>query len=136
MIEDYGLPKDEFLAQLEEYNGYVEAKNDEQFGKAIPEEAQPIVEPPFYITRRWPKVHHTMGGVKTDLDCRVLDVRLQPDLRPLRRRRGRGRHPRRLPPGLLRYRRLPGQRPHRRPAGCSPGALGVNGNQLPERILT
>ena len=78
VIEDYGLPKDEFLAQLEEYNGYVEAKNDEQFGKAIPEEAQPIVEPPFYITRRWPKVHHTMGGVKTDLDCRVLDVRLQP----------------------------------------------------------
>ncbi len=78
IAEQFDMPKDAFLAQMEAYNGYVEAKNDEQFGKAIPEAAVPIDTPPFYATRLWPKVHHCMGGVKTDTDCRVLDVRLQP----------------------------------------------------------
>lgn len=30
------------------------------------------------MTRLWPKVHHTMGGVKTDVDCRVMNAHLQP----------------------------------------------------------
>ena len=78
ICEHFGLPCDEVSAQIAEYNGYVESGEDAQFGKAIPEDALPIDEPPFYATRRWPKVHHCMGGVKTDVDCRVLDVRLQP----------------------------------------------------------
>ena len=36
------------------------------------------IDPTSYGVRLWPKVHHCMGGVKTDTDCRVLDVRLQP----------------------------------------------------------
>ena len=72
------MPVDAFLAQMERYNEAVEAKDDEQFGKAIPEDAVAIDTAPFYATRLWPKVHHTMGGVKTDVDTRVLDVRLQP----------------------------------------------------------
>ena len=64
--------------QLERYNGYVATKVDEEFGKIIPEDAQPVQEPPFYVTRIWPKVHHTMGGVKTDMNAQVLDVDLQP----------------------------------------------------------
>ena len=78
ICERFGLPADAVASQIAEYNGYVEAKEDGQFGKAIPEDAQPIEEPPFYVTRRWPKVHHCMGGIKTDVDCRVLDVRLEP----------------------------------------------------------
>ena len=78
IADKFGMPKDAFLKQMEEYNGYVKAHDDEQFGKTIPEDAAAIDEPPFYATRLWPKVHHTMGGVKTDVDCRVLDVRLQP----------------------------------------------------------
>ena len=78
VAEQFGIPKDAFLAQMEAYNGYVTAKNDEQFGKTIPADAVAIDEPPFYATRLWPKVHHCMGGVKTDVDTRVLDVRLQP----------------------------------------------------------
>ncbi len=78
VAEKFDMPKDAFLKQMEDYNACVAAKNDEQFGKAIPDNAVPIDEPPFYATRLWPKVHHTMGGVKTDLDTRVLDVRLNP----------------------------------------------------------
>ena len=41
------------------------------------DDAQAIDEPPFYGVRLWPKVHHCMGGVKTDLECRVVDMDLQ-----------------------------------------------------------
>lgn len=78
IADKYNLPKDEFLAQMEQYNQMVKAGTDDQFGKTIPEDAVPVDEPPFYVTRRWPKVHHTMGGVKTDAECRVLDLHLQP----------------------------------------------------------
>mgnify|MGYP002572151098 FL=1 len=78
VIAAYDLPADAFKAQLERYNGYVATKVDEEFGKIIPEDAQPVQEPPFYVTRIWPKVHHTMGGVKTDMNAQVLDVDLQP----------------------------------------------------------
>ena len=78
IAEKFDMPVDAFLKQMEDYNGYVTAKNDEQFGKTIPDDAVAIDTPPFYATRLWPKVHHTMGGVKTDVDTRVLDVRLNP----------------------------------------------------------
>lgn len=78
VADHFGLPKDAFLKQMEDYNAFVAAGVDEQFGKTIPEAAQPIETAPFYATRLWPKVHHCMGGVKTDVDTRVLDVRLNP----------------------------------------------------------
>lgn len=78
VIAEYGIAADEFKAQLERYNHYVETKVDEEFGKIIPEDAKPVGTPPFYCTRIWPKVHHTMGGVKTDSNAQVLDVNLKP----------------------------------------------------------
>ena len=77
IAERFGMPLDAFKAQMERYNKIVETKVDDEFGKTIPVEAKPV-EPPYIVTRMWPKVHHTMGGVKTDLDCHVLDVRLNP----------------------------------------------------------
>lgn len=29
--------------------------------------------PPYYAAKRLPTVHHTMGGLKIDTNCRVLD---------------------------------------------------------------
>ena len=78
VIAAYDLPAEEFMAQFNRYNGYVEARNDEEFGKMIPEDAKPLGEGPYYITRIWPKVHHTMGGVKTNMDAQVLDADLNP----------------------------------------------------------
>lgn len=77
IAERFGMPLDAFKAQMERYNKIVETKVDDEFGKTIPEDAKPV-EPPYIVTRMWPKVHHTMGGVKTDIDCHVLDVRLNP----------------------------------------------------------
>lgn len=77
VIKEYNLPE-EFRAQFDRYNGYVESGVDEEFGKMIPEDAKPLGEGPYYITRIWPKVHHCMGGVKTNMDAQVLDVNLVP----------------------------------------------------------
>ena len=77
IAERFGMPNDALAKQMEDYNSYVASGVDEQFGKTIPENAQPV-EPPYLVTRLWPKVHHTMGGVKTDVDCRVMNAHLQP----------------------------------------------------------
>ena len=76
--EMFDIPVDAFLEEMERYNSYVESGIDEEFGKTIPNSAKTIAEAPFYVTRVWPKIHHCMGGLKTDLDCRVLDASLKP----------------------------------------------------------
>ncbi|MBS5449926.1 MAG: flavocytochrome c [Coriobacteriia bacterium] len=73
IAEEYDIPKDEFLAEVEKWNGYVEAGEDPDFGTMIMEGAEPTQTPPFYVARLWPKVHHTMGGVHTNIDCQVID---------------------------------------------------------------
>lgn len=75
--EFYGMPVDAVKEEIARYNTFVASKLDEDFKKPIPDDAQPIDEAPFYGVRLWPKVHHCMGGVKTDVDCRVLDMNLQ-----------------------------------------------------------
>lgn len=74
----YEMPADAVADEIARYNGFVANKRDEDFEKPIPDDAQPIDEAPYYGVRLWPKVHHCMGGVKTDLDCRVLDMELAP----------------------------------------------------------
>lgn len=74
----YGMPVDAVVDEMARYNGFIAAGLDEDFGKPFPEDAQPIDEAPFYGVRLWPKVHHCMGGVKTNLDCQVLDLQLIP----------------------------------------------------------
>lgn len=63
------MPVDAFLAQMERYNKIVEAKDDEQFGKAIPEDAvaighrpllrhPPVAEGPPHHGRRQDRRRH------------------------------------------------------------------------------
>lgn len=70
---EYEIPVDEFLDEMEKWNGYVEAGEDPDFGTMIMEGAEPTQTPPFYVARLWPKVHHTMGGVHTNVDGQVID---------------------------------------------------------------
>ena len=71
------MPVDAVKEEITRYNTFVTNKVDEDFKKPIPDDAQTIDEAPFYGVRLWPKVHHCMGGVKTDVDCKVLDMDLQ-----------------------------------------------------------
>ncbi len=61
------------LAQeIERYNGFVESGVDEDFDKPM-EGMKPIVEAPFYAFLINPQHYATYGGVKVDLDSRVLN---------------------------------------------------------------
>ena len=75
---NYGIPEKALKKTVEEFNEYVLQKEDKAFGKPILEGALPLVEAPFYGIRLWPKVHHTMGGVRINTDAQVINLDGQP----------------------------------------------------------
>ncbi len=75
---EFGIPIDALKEQMNSYNACIAAGEDIEFGKILNPDAKPVATAPYYVTRTWPKVHHCMGGVMTDIDCRVVDVNLAP----------------------------------------------------------
>ena len=73
IADEFSMPKDEFVAEVARWNGFIEAGSDEDFGALIQEGAEPMQTPPFYVAKLWPKVHHTMGGLVTNLQGQVID---------------------------------------------------------------
>ena len=71
---DYKMPVDTLEATVAEFNKAVETKSDPAFGRYINNEQTPLAEGPWYAAEMSPKVHHCMGGLVTDLQCRVIDV--------------------------------------------------------------
>lgn len=78
IAERFSIPLEPLQEEIARYNTFVANKVDGDFGKEIPQDALPVAEPPYWVTRVWPKVHHCMGGVKTDADCRVISNSAQP----------------------------------------------------------
>ncbi len=76
LADHYGIPKEALIKQVEEFNGYVRAKKDAQFGRPL-DIAIEIKKAPFYAARVWPKVHYCMGGVGITKDAEVINVRTQ-----------------------------------------------------------
>lgn len=73
IADEFSMPRDVFAAEVARWNGFVATGKDDDFGSRILEGAAPLETPPFYVAKLWPKVHHTMGGLVTDLQARVLD---------------------------------------------------------------
>ncbi|MFC2009205.1 FAD-binding protein, partial [Chloroflexota bacterium] len=71
---NYGLDEASLLSTIERFNSYVSQGTDPEFGKPITSGAAPVANPPYYAMRLWPKVHHTMGGVRIDASARVIDL--------------------------------------------------------------
>ncbi|MFC1930178.1 flavocytochrome c [Chloroflexota bacterium] len=74
----YGIASDNLKITIEKFNGYLENKLDEELGKQILPDAVPIITPPYYGIRTWPKVHHTMGGVQINTRAQVIDINQRP----------------------------------------------------------
>ena len=74
LAKNYAIPETSLRETVEEYNNYVLTRQDQAFEKPILEGAQPLVEAPFYGIRLWPKVHHTMGGVRINTDAQVINL--------------------------------------------------------------
>lgn len=70
-----------FLDEIERYNGFVDAGVDEDWGRDVTV-CSKIEQPPFYAFPITPQYYITFGGIKTDLDSRVLtdDDRVIPGL--------------------------------------------------------
>lgn len=66
------------LAQtLADWNGYVAAQNDPDFGRTTGMEAD-LSQAPYYAIKIAPGIHHTMGGVKIDTQARVINTQGDP----------------------------------------------------------
>ena len=70
-----GIKAEALVKQVEAFNGVVKAKSDPEWSRYINNDQVPLVEGPWYVCELQPKVHHCMGGLVTDNECRVLDVR-------------------------------------------------------------
>lgn len=60
-----------FAETMEKWNGYVEAKNDPDFGRTS--FANPLNTAPYYAIKVTAGVHHTMGGLKINANTEVLN---------------------------------------------------------------
>jgi flavocytochrome c len=68
-----------FLATVERYNGACAQRleKEPEFGKPL-KSSKPFDTPPYYAIQIFPLARKNFGGVKTDLQCRVLDKHFEP----------------------------------------------------------
>jgi flavocytochrome c len=78
LADFYEINRAVFLKTVVKFNSYIRGGADKDFGKPVIETAAEITSPPFYAIRLWPKVHHTMGGVRINTAAQVLDFEGRP----------------------------------------------------------
>jgi fumarate reductase flavoprotein subunit len=69
-LGELGVPRDDFLRTLEEFNTAIDANGEISPRRTGP--ARPLREPPFVAVKVAPYITHTVGGLAVDADCRVL----------------------------------------------------------------
>lgn len=74
-----GLPQAAVEQQVLAFNAWIAQglENDPQFGRDLTQ-LRPIEQPPFIAIRQFPIVQKNFGGVRTDLQCRVMSPRGTP----------------------------------------------------------
>ena len=72
LAELMGVPAENLVASVEEFNKHVADKSADEFGRTL--YSTPIDTAPYYAAPRVPTVHHTMGGVEINVNCEVLDA--------------------------------------------------------------
>nr|WP_314542125.1 FAD-binding protein [uncultured Campylobacter sp.] len=73
----YGIPYEGLKKTIDDYIKYAHNGKDEEFEKPFfkfKDIVPDLTKPPFYAWRAIPKVHHTMGGVKIDVEARVYNT--------------------------------------------------------------
>ena len=64
------MPAEAFAETMNNWNSYVAAKNDPDFGRVS--FAKPLDTAPYYAIKVTAGIHHTMGGVKINTETQVL----------------------------------------------------------------
>ena len=70
LAEQIGVDGAALAETMNTWNGYVEAKNDPDFGRTS--FANPLNTAPYYAVKVTAGVHHTMGGLKINTNTEVL----------------------------------------------------------------
>lgn len=65
------VPAANLAKAVADFNANVDAKTKDAFGRTL--YSHKIDTAPYYAGARVPTVHHTMGGVKVNTDCQVID---------------------------------------------------------------
>lgn len=69
-----GIPLDALKQTIARHNEILSKGVDEDFGRYINPASKPLTEGSWYCSELMPKVHHCMGGILTDPQCRCLDI--------------------------------------------------------------
>ena len=72
LAEALGIDPEAFAKTMTDWNSYVEAKEDPDFGRTS--FANPLDSAPYYAIDVTAGIHHTMGGLKIDPDTEVMDT--------------------------------------------------------------
>ncbi|BDY06080.1 flavocytochrome c [Ferrimonas sp. YFM] len=72
VAKHFDIPLEPLKAQVKEWNGYVSAGKDTQFGKPMNLTKGKEMSAPYTVIRLWPKVHYCMGGVQINTKAEVI----------------------------------------------------------------
>ena len=74
LAEQLGMDPAALRQTMDTYAGYAQAGVDEEFGRIDTSMGSDLTTPSFYACLCAPAVHHTMGGVKINASCDVIDA--------------------------------------------------------------
>jgi flavocytochrome c len=74
----FEMPDGQLEMTVKSYNQSVRKGGQDPFGKPLTQGVKPLVKPPFYAIRLWPKVHYTPGGVGINSKAQVMDLNNRP----------------------------------------------------------
>jgi flavocytochrome c len=78
LASEFKMPEGQLEMTVKSYNHSVRKGGQDPFGKPLAHWAKPLVKPPFYAIRLWPKVHYTSGGVGINSKAQVIDLNNRP----------------------------------------------------------
>ena len=80
VADAYNMPRAAFLETVGKYNTNIKnsdpknPKDDIKVSTRLPEGTVPLENPPYYVSRLLPKIHHCMGGINTNTSAQALDI--------------------------------------------------------------
>ncbi|QIZ78173.1 flavocytochrome c [Ferrimonas lipolytica] len=81
MADKFNVPLAQLKATVKQWNDYVAKSEDPDFNRKMDTAVK--LKAPFVVSRVWPKVHYCMGGLKTDIDGRVVNARTMKPIKSL-----------------------------------------------------
>lgn len=74
MAQAHDIEIEPLRETIETFNASVTAGVDSEWGRYLQADQFPIDTAPYYASRLSPKIHHTMGGVRINVQAQALDI--------------------------------------------------------------